>query len=571
MKKFKKGIVENKIPTQKENSKLKKMISAYSRAEYDAAEAHARELLKIFPDLVVCWKVLGSTLKKSGKLDQALEANENAISLSPGDFETHYNAGNTLRELKRPDRALQEYSLAISLNPKYPEAHYNKGVTFEDLSRPIDAKISYLSAICLEPNHVSARLNLANIYCGNNDHYEAEAEYRKIIKIVPNHVIAYARLADTLQKLNRHSESENTYRRAIKLDPNNAPILNNLAQLLHEAGKFKESLVFYRNAISIDSTNDKIHVNLGLLAYDRGQRSEALASFRKALEINPNNQLARHRIGVVLYDEQHYSSALEYFSLSKFRESHGYALRCFLELNKSKELFSQLQNLENKIEISAISGSVIARANQRFGYEVFNPFVNKPFEYIHHKELINTDSFCNTLVKFASEILTDESTEFRQGGLLVNSEQTTGNLLRGHTSRSREVMGLINREIEFYKEKYKRSEEGFFTNWPEKTKLTGWLLNMHTGGKIKPHMHENGWLSGAIYINVPKNLSSNAGNFVVMIDDEKSLVKNCGKNETFVEVVTGSLVLFPSSLLHYTIPFNSSDTRTVLAFDLLPD
>ena len=35
-----------------------------------------------------------------------------------------------------------------------------------------------------------------------------------------------------------------------------------------------------------------------------------------------------------------------------------------------------------------------------------------------------------------------------------------------------------------------------------------------------------------------------------------------------VDVVTGSLVLFPASLTHFTIPFESEEERIVLAFDL---
>ena len=35
-----------------------------------------------------------------------------------------------------------------------------------------------------------------------------------------------------------------------------------------------------------------------------------------------------------------------------------------------------------------------------------------------------------------------------------------------------------------------------------------------------------------------------------------------------INVVTGSVVLFPASLMHYTIPFESEEERIVLAFDM---
>ena len=38
-----------------------------------------------------------------------------------------------------------------------------------------------------------------------------------------------------------------------------------------------------------------------------------------------------------------------------------------------------------------------------------------------------------------------------------------------------------------------------------------------------------------------------------------------------IDVVTGSLCLFPSSLYHYTIPFEVEEERIVLAFDVMPN
>jgi hypothetical protein len=89
---------------------------------------------------------------------------------------------------------------------------------------------------------------------------------------------------------------------------------------------------------------------------------------------------------------------------------------------------------------------------------------------------------------------------------------------------------------------------------------------MKKGGKLSAHMHDLGWLSGSIYVNVPQKLEADSGNLVVCIADENDLVNK--KNEKSIDVVTGNLCLFPSSLLHYTIPFESEESRIVLAFDV---
>ena len=68
-------------------------------------------------------------------------------------------------------------------------------------------------------------------------------------------------------------------------------------------------------------------------------------------------------------------------------------------------------------------------------------------------------------------------------------------------------------------------------------------------------------------MNVPPKLQTDSGNLVVCINDNAN-VKSNNKNKKSIDVVTGSLCLFPASLLHYTIPFEAEEERIVLAFDV---
>ena len=103
---------------------------------------------------------------------------------------------------------------------------------------------------------------------------------------------------------------------------------------------------------------------------------------------------------------------------------------------------------------------------------------------------------------------------------------------------------------------------------PDEYHLHGWFINMKSGGNLKPHIHTEGWLSGSIYINVPRKLKSDSGNLVVSIGEEKDAVSTRINEKKTINVVTGSMVLFPASLMHHTIPFESEEERIVLAFDV---
>ena len=113
---------------------------------------------------------------------------------------------------------------------------------------------------------------------------------------------------------------------------------------------------------------------------------------------------------------------------------------------------------------------------------------------------------------------------------------------------------------------FKDSPEGLIKSWPSDYEIYGWLVSMKSGGKLGAHMHDKGWISGSVYINVPPKSKKGSGNLVVTTDEQKGETENSKS----IDVVTGSLCLFPSSLLHYTIPFESDEDRIVLAFDVIP-
>ena len=94
---------------------------------------------------------------------------------------------------------------------------------------------------------------------------------------------------------------------------------------------------------------------------------------------------------------------------------------------------------------------------------------------------------------------------------------------------------------------------------------------MENHGELKPHMHDEGWLSGCIYINVPPKETAKSGTLVICLDDDRSSFNQDENTKKVIHVKTGDLCLFPASLLHYTIPFKSTEARVVLAFDVVPD
>ena len=82
------------------------------------------------------------------------------------------------------------------------------------------------------------------------------------------------------------------------------------------------------------------------------------------------------------------------------------------------------------------------------------------------------------------------------------------------------------------------------------------------------HIHQDGWLSGVIYLKVVPSLNKNEGAITFNLAGSHISGPNFPKIIHNPEV--GDMVLSPSSLFHGTIPFTTDTDRIVVAFDLKP-
>ena len=498
--------IENVDNANPSQQQLNILLDHYQNRRFSDAEKLAVSIIQKYPNHHFAYKVLGAVFRQAGKKSEAVMANQKAAALSPQDAEAHKNLGSTLKELGRLEEAEASYAQAIALKPDFVEAHNNLGNILREMGKLNKAEFSYRQAIALKPDYAQAHNNFGV----------------------------------TLRELGRFEEAEASYGQAIALEPDYAEAHSNLGNTLRELGKLEEAEACHTKAIAL-KPDYAAYYNLGETLTRLDRLEEAEVSYTQAIALKPD-----------------------------FTEAHNRLLDCLYLLNKKTLLFDELDYLINQGTTNAVIGSLTCRSAMRYGLEKPNLFCEEPLKYVLHFDLNNRCNFRELFVKNARSILEENRISNRKQSLLVNGSQTSGNLFDIEHFRTKQIQEVIRSEIEKYHIHFKDSKEGLIKKWPTEYSLRGWLVSMKNGGKLNPHIHENGWLSGSIYISIPSKLDADSGNLVVSVGEDSD-VRNKDENpKEIIDVATGSLVLFPASLTHYTIPFESEEERIVLAFDVLP-
>ena len=408
----------------------------------------------------------------------------------------------------------------------------------------------------------------------NGRHSDAERLAKILTERFPNHQFSWKVLSTILGVAGRSSEALIACRKTVELSPEDPGAHNNLGNILKQLARSEEAAASYAHAISLEPAFADAYSNVGIVLKELGRYKDAEISVRQAIELKPEYAEAHYNLGSILQDqgklgaaEVSYTQAI--MNQPTYLEAHNSLLTCLYMQNKKAPFFKHLDALIQQDQTSAVIGSLTCRSALKYGIVKRNLFCTEPLEYVSHIDLNSYYDFEQVFCINIRHILKTKSMPHRKQSLLVSGYQTSGNLFDVENDFTVHIQKAIRLEIERYHTKFDSNEQGIMQNWPTEYSLYGWLISMQNGGEIKPHIHERGWLSGSIYINVPPKSKPDSGNLVVALGVKKDATDVSLNFQKTLNVVTGSLVLFPASLTHYTIPFEAEEDRIVLAFDVI--
>jgi serine/threonine protein kinase len=289
--------------------------------------------------------------------EPALSCYEQALKLSPGDYELWLGKSAACHLLRRHSEAINAADRGLVLEPTCGDLWNNRGMALLDTALFSEALASFSRAIDCNPTD--------SVYWRNKG------------------------LA--LYRMRRIAEAMGAYDHGLTCDDRDSRLYQYKAQALADEGRYNEARECLSAGINISSRHSGLHHGLGVIWHKLGKLAESLVALNCALEISPNDAGILHSKLSVLMDDGNWTEALAIVEeLLTATSDDFYLLKAratlILRLGRIDEGIQALGNLWQRVhdneELQAQLRDVAAQLDiplQGFTGELYQlPRINKP-------------------------------------------------------------------------------------------------------------------------------------------------------------------------------------------------
>ena len=457
--------------------------------------------------------------------------------------------------------------------------HHVLSLSLDGQQKYAEAITSYRDALKLQPSSPDLWFNCAIALTHLNRLDEAVSAYQQAVKIQPNFFEAYGNLGIVLQRQGKLDEAIKSYQAGVKINPQDARGHFNLGTVLRDKGNLVAAVNSYQKAIQLFPNYTDAHNNLGETLRDQGEMQAAVKSYQAVLALNPSHPNANYNMAEFLYLAKNYEEAIVYFERSQLDDWQARKLYCLYKAQKFDAFKANRDALAGGISnhspfIATLSTHYSINFNKADPYN----FCKNGLNFVYQNKILDADG--QLLKDLLNDINTADIAERKQGRL-TNGQQSAGNLFKRPEQSFRALAELIKQEFLRYKSKFADADCELILSFPNELEFTSsWYVKMQQGGHLSAHIHEIGWISGAVYLAMPTPAAGSfegAFEYGTHGDEYPILPPKTTADFPTAQIMpkVGDIVLFPSSLFHRTIPFypspiSANQARICVAFDLKP-
>jgi tetratricopeptide (TPR) repeat protein len=284
------------------------------------AEARYRAALQFTPDDAALLRGLAGLLQIGGKLDEAANAAQRTVELSPYDVEAWMQLGVVLVHQNRNEEAVRAFETCRARDPQDVFARNNLAQVLVRLNRKTEAQREYEQAIALKPSYGTAHLGLGRLLEEAGKSAEAEKHYAAARRHRVNRPSDLAVLARFCLAKGWLADAATNFVLAIKINPADGPLRLDAGKCALVNGRFDEAREHFAAATKLMPGSGEAHFLLGRELGRGGDDAGAAAAFAAAVRLLPDVVEARLNLGLALMNSGRPAEALREFELVLARQ-----------------------------------------------------------------------------------------------------------------------------------------------------------------------------------------------------------------------------------------------------------
>lgn len=496
-----------------------------------AADAHRR--LQLIVSLALSGNRAGAVAEAGALADRA-DAAEAWRSLA------EINAN-----LQRWDEARADIENALRHQPLSRPMRLSRALLAEQQGE-YGASLAELESLAAETCD-TARLQL---HLGRALHFagrtaEAEAALEAGLRHWPTDVALHVQLARLRWQSGAGEDAMHTLERAIETYPRELQLRLVAADLLRNAGAAPRALALLERGLELAPGAAAFLTSIGVLRADLGQVDEALPYLREAVARAPQSMPAKRNLASALLRSGAFAEALRL----------------------SDELGLHAPDDQQLIAYRATALRMLG--DPRYATLHDYPRLVRQYRLEPPAPYADVTQFNSAFARELLALHRDVHRPLDQS--LRGGSQTERNLPRDNPVIAA-FFAMLDAPIRDYITQLRDADHLHPTDRRKSAtyRLAGsWSVQLQPGGFHINHVHPQGWLSSAYYVELPEVADEVTRAGWLKFGEPGVPVAACAP-DYYVKPYPGLLVLFPSYLWHGTVPFDSGGRRLTAAFDVVP-
>ena len=496
-------------PALVEAAFLHALTNVYTKRE-DAGISIATEAIQKHGQQAGLFMVVGLAMLSVGSLQNAGSMFQQTLQRNGPVIALAY-MGEVLRLMGRPKDAIACFEQCLGAGCIDAEAYYLAGNALYD-----DGKID-----------------------------KAILHYEKAIEVKPWYIDAHDALNKTLWEHRRADGFMKSFETAAKAHPDLLELNLRQAHFFIMAGQLEAAGSILELSLQAFGPNPRILAELAGVREQLDQEFDPLPLYAQAYEMDTTDLGLLKSYGRALIGSGDYKKATEV--MADARQIDGLDQECIAYLAAANH---------------HVKPAEAARINN------FEDFV-QVFDLAPPQGYASIGSFNSSLLQALHPLHRSDIAPIDQ--TLVRGTQTHGNLFSSDRREISQLQTRLREAISEYIQKLSSTGPGEFRDRiSQNFDFSGaWSVQLSDGGYHHDHVHSAGWISSVYYVEVPDNLDRDSHEGWLKFGDTVFDPQNPGPRR-FVEPKPGRLVLFPSFMVHGTVPISEGKRRTTVAFDVVP-